>query len=199
MVYGFVKQSGGHVRIDSEIGRGTVVEIYLPLASTQDVDPPPVRQTAELSRGGESILMVEDHAALLELTELQLTALGYRVRTAENGAAALLLIESGLEIDLLFTDIVMPGGMSGYELAARACAFRPGGFKVLFTSGFAGDAKGAAAFSGYAPLLPKPYRKYELANAMRDALDRPPETNGVPVRPKGDGATVTSAPASLSV
>ena len=115
MVYGFVKQSGGHIRIYSEVGHGTTIKLYLPPARGQ-VEAAPAA-AAPLPRGAETIMVVEDDALVRNFVTTQLQSLGYKTVAAANGPAALNLIEGGQEFDLLFTDVIMPGGMSGRELA----------------------------------------------------------------------------------
>jgi PAS domain S-box-containing protein len=172
MVFGFIKQSGGHISVYSEPGFGTTFRLFLPRMTEESSSV--VENSAEpLMHGrGETVLVVEDNAALRRVVTRQLGELGYRVLEAENAAAGLRLMERE-NIDLLLTDIVMPGGTNGRELARRARQRWPG-IKVVFTSGFSegrlsGDAGQLAAC---APLLSKPYRKEELANAAREALDR---------------------------
>ncbi|MEW6146386.1 MAG: ATP-binding protein, partial [Pseudomonadota bacterium] len=170
MVYGFAKQSGGHVSIYSEAGLGTTVRIYLPRASTgqSHVDLPEGEDTAP--RGYETILIVEDDPFVRSSVIRRVEALGYRVVAAVNGKDALQQLRSDPSIDLLFTDIVMPGGMSGWELADQARRVRPG-LPVLFTSGYALETlveQGRA--QAQAIVLTKPYRKVELAQRLRDAL-----------------------------
>jgi len=170
MVYGFAKQSGGHVSIYSEAGLGTTVRIYLPRASTgqSHVDLPEGEDTAP--RGYETILIVEDDPFVRSSVIRRVEALGYRVVAAVNGKDALQQLRSDPSIDLLFTDIVMPGGMSGWELADQARRIRPG-LPVLFTSGYALETlveQGRA--QAQAIVLTKPYRKVELAQRLRDAL-----------------------------
>ena len=172
MVYGFVKQSRGHVQIYSEVGHGASVRLYLPRAH-QDAeaaaDPPPA--TLPLAHAGERILAVEDNPDVRKVVIAQLGELGYRVVEAANGEAALKLIESGAAVDLLFTDVVMPGGMTGYDLARAARRLSPD-LKVLLTSGFpkapGHDPSGADEFRH---LLIKPYRRAELAAKIRAVLD----------------------------
>lgn len=172
MVFGFIKQSGGHIGVYSEPGIGTTFRLFLP-RMTEDV---PAREesgaTPLLHGRGESVLVVEDNAALRRVVTRQLGELGYRVLAAENAAAGLELLDRQ-SIDLLLTDIVMPGGINGRELARRARQRWPG-IKIVFTSGFSearlnGDAGPLAACT---PLLSKPYRKEDLASAAREALDR---------------------------
>ncbi|HEV8679654.1 MAG TPA: response regulator [Stellaceae bacterium] len=123
-----------------------------------------------LPTGGEAILLVDDNAALRRVTVRRLAALGYRVQDAENGAAALAIIDSGAHLDLLFTDIGLPGQMNGFELANQARQRRPG-LKVLFTTGYGNFVRqngDAADQSEY--LIRKPYRSDELAAKLRAAL-----------------------------
>jgi CheY-like chemotaxis protein len=180
MVYGFVKQSDGHVRIYSEPGIGTIVRLYLPRA---DAAPVRARQTAEaaaeLPRGEETILVVEDDGMVRAHTGAQLAALGYVVVAAENATEAMARAEDGLVPDLLFTDIVMPGGMNGFELAERLRERWPR-LRVLYTSGF---AHGAAPLDQQVPakyMLSKPFRRRDLASRVRQVLDEPgtSETSG---------------------
>ena len=172
MVFGFIKQSGGHIGVYSEPGIGTTFRLFLP-RMTEDV--PIVEESAAtplLHGRGESVLVVEDNEALRRVVTRQLGELGYRVLAAENAAAGLELLDRR-SIDLLLTDIVMPGGINGRELARRARQRWPE-IKIVFTSGFSearlnGDAGPLAACT---PLLSKPYRKEDLASAAREALDR---------------------------
>ncbi|WP_246708803.1 MULTISPECIES: PAS domain S-box protein [Bradyrhizobium] len=170
MVYGFAKQSGGHVSIYSEAGLGTTVRIYLPRANTggSQADLPDGEDTAP--RGYETILIVEDDPFVRSSVIRRVEALGYRVVAAVNGKDALQQLQGDPGIDLLFTDIVMPGGMSGWDLADQARRLRPG-LPVLFTSGYALEtlvAQGHARPQSI--VLTKPYRKVELAQRLRDAL-----------------------------
>jgi PAS domain S-box-containing protein len=179
MVYGFVKQSSGHVTLYSEPGLGTTVRLYLPAAAGSAPERP-VEEEADddaAAGGRETVLVVEDDVFVRAYAIATLTSLGYRVVSATNGPEALSLLEGGAKIDLLFTDIVMPGGMKGWELAARARRLRPA-LKVLLTSGYAIETLAAR---GHARpemlLLNKPYRKAELARRVREALaaSPPPE------------------------
>ena len=170
MVYGFAKQSGGHVSIYSEAGLGTTARIYLPRANTgrSQSDLPDGEDTAP--RGYETVLIVEDDPFVRSSVIRRVEALGYRVVAAVTGKDALQQLQSDPGIDLLFTDIVMPGGMSGWELADQARRVRPG-LPVLFTSGYALETlveQGRA--QARAIVLTKPYRKVELAQRLRDAL-----------------------------
>ncbi len=169
MVYGFVKQSGGLVRVESRVGRGTTIKLYFPEA--RDARPTSVEhEPAQLARGnGETILLVEDEPALLALAKRLLEELGYRVVSAENGPAALTIVSRGEPIDVLLTDIVMPDGMSGRQLAAEVRARRPG-LPVVYMSGYSDDASDRARGSLDADLVAKPYERSQLASALHDAL-----------------------------
>jgi PAS domain S-box-containing protein len=171
-VYGFVKQSGGHVTIYSEPGRGTTVKLFLPRSApsasawAKERD----RSTAP-PHGSENVLVVEDNPDVRRLVRRQLTELGYTVHEAGHGPEALRLLHSPLPVDLMFTDVVMPEGMTGYELAAAAREFRPS-LKILFTSGYTAIGAGQEHDSrAGGPLLSKPYRKRDLAHFVRAALD----------------------------
>ncbi|MGF1628993.1 MAG: PAS domain S-box protein [Kiloniellaceae bacterium] len=172
MVYGFAKQSGGHVKIYSELGHGTTVRLYLPRAGAgqrhEDLRAP---QRAGAITVDARVLVVEDDPEVRRVAVSHLLALGYRVIEAENGRAALAYLVHDADIDLLFTDVVMPGGMSGPELAMEARRLHSG-LKVLFTSGYAESAlenKAAAGMAG--ALLSKPYRKDDLERKLHEVLD----------------------------
>jgi PAS domain S-box-containing protein len=168
MIYGFAKQSGGQLRIQSEPGHGTVVRLYLPRAQREEADCDEVADDASLPRGSEVILLVDDNAEMRAVGRRHLESLGYAVAEADSGTVALELLQGQDRYDLLFTDIVMPAGITGYQLAAAARRLRPT-IKVLFTSGFAGPG---TENDPVRPLLCKPYRKQELAIAVRAALAR---------------------------
>jgi CheY-like chemotaxis protein len=171
-VYGFIKQSGGHVRIYSEVGVGTVVRLYLP--RSRDIAVPVVAAPVELPTGSETILLVEDDALVRAYASAQLAALGYRVVVAEDARRAIEMVEQGCVPDLLFTDVIMPGGMNGRQLVVQLRRRHPG-LKVLYTSGYAHDAMTGEA-AGAAPvthLLGKPYRRRDLATKVREVLDEP--------------------------
>ncbi len=174
MVYGFAKQSGGQARIQSEPGNGTVVRLYLPRAIVAEVAPGAAPATgAELPKGKETVLFVEDDPMVRQYTGQQIVGLGYKVITAENAVEALVLVETGAAPDLLFTDVVMPGGMNGRQLALRLRQRWPN-LRVLYTSGYAHGRltiDGKSVPSKY--VLSKPYRRAELAAKLRDALDDP--------------------------
>jgi len=166
VVYGFVKQSGGHVAIRSELSRGTSVLIHLPRALTELAAGTEASAAPAVRGNQEGILLVEDDAAVGAVARAFLADLGYRVLEASNGERALEILRSAERIDLLFTDILLSDGMNGIELARAAKALRPG-LKVLFASGHAEEALGQQ--NGLEPgmkLLAKPYRKRDLASAV---------------------------------
>jgi len=172
MVYGFVKQSGGHIKLYSEEDQGTTFKIYLPRADRQQ-DAASATAAVTPSNGKETILVVEDDSIVRGSVTTQLKSLGYSVVTATNAAEALALIEDGVGFDLMFTDLIMPGGMNGNQLAKEAAKRRPL-LKVLFTSGY---TENAVVHHGRLDpgvlLLAKPYRKSDLARMVRQALEAP--------------------------
>lgn len=178
MVYGFAKQSGGHVKIHSEMGVGTTVRLLLPRA----------RHGIELDRAtsaigstgkGQTILVVEDHAEVREIVCKQLSTLGYGIIEAADGREALQVLADGATVDLLFTDVVMPGGMSGPELVAEARALRRN-LRVLYTSGFPEASRNGGLCGTGDPLLSKPYRLQDLARRIASAL-KPDATTTTPM------------------
>ncbi|HED16806.1 MAG TPA: response regulator [Gammaproteobacteria bacterium] len=172
MVYGFVKRNGGYIKVYSEPDVGTTIRIYLPRSAASDaVDSVSAGREIKLPGGKESILIVEDEADLLALADGYLEELGYHTRLAENAAQALEILAGGQEFDLLFSDVVMPGGMNGYELVSQVTRMKPD-LKVLLTSGYTAKKithDGLERFS--ANILAKPYRKPELAQRIRLVLD----------------------------
>jgi PAS domain S-box-containing protein len=173
MVYGFVKQSNGHVSIYSEPGLGTSVRLYLPIAESlaASAAAPAPREAAKTPRGDERILVVEDDPFVRSHTIASLESLGYRVSVASDGREALALLQGGARPDLLFTDVVMPGGISGWDLAQQARALVPG-LLVLFTSGYPSESlTSRGALSADEMIVSKPYRLAELAKRVREALD----------------------------
>lgn len=171
MVYGFVKQSQGHVKVYSEPGQGTTIKMYLPRATSK---PPAQRDEDGIAppavRGDEVILLVEDDELVLPYAEAQLRSLGYRVITARNGDQALETLQQHPEIDLLFTDVMMPGGMNGRQLADAAVALRPE-LRVLYTSGYTENAIiHHGRLDPGVQLLSKPYTRAALARKVRAAL-----------------------------
>ncbi|MHC6151104.1 CHASE3 domain-containing protein [Bradyrhizobium elkanii] len=168
MVYGFVKQSGGHIKIYSEEGHGTTIKLYLPPARGQvEVEPPPPEP---VRRGSEVILVVEDDQLVRNYVVTQLGSLGYKTIAVPDARAALALVDKGEKFDLLFTDVIMPGGMNGRQLADEVQKRRPG-IKVLYTSGY---TENAIVHHGRLDegvlLLAKPYRKAQLAGMLQQAL-----------------------------
>jgi PAS domain S-box-containing protein len=175
MVYGFVKQSNGHVSVYSEPELGTTVRIYLPVLTNGAAKPNESSEATESSSSrGENILIVEDDPFVRSYAVMCLRSLGYTVIPAIDGADALDKIHSELDIDILFTDIVMPGGVSGWELADAALLKRPN-LRVLLTSGYALDTiAGRSRAREELPVLTKPYRKAELARRLRDVVEATP-------------------------
>jgi len=169
-VYGFVSQSEGEVRLESEPGVGTTFLLLLPASAERAETPRRDVRAASLVGGSEKILVVEDDPTVLALTLDVLTGLGYDVISATNANEALETIRSNTEIDLLFTDVVMPGGVNGLTLARSAREVRPG-LRVLLTSGFVGE--GRIIEGREFPLLDKPYEAAVLSSTLRKLLDRP--------------------------
>src|SRR5450631_3025951 len=170
MVYGFVKQSNGHIRIYSEEGHGTTVKLYLPQAAELADAPPADAGICELEGGDESILIVEDDTLVREYVVTQIGRLGYDTLAAGNAAEALAIISGPERIDLLFTDVIMPGTMNGRQLAIEAQTRRPG-LKVLYTSGYTENAiVHHGRLDAGVLLLPKPYLGSDLARMIRTAL-----------------------------
>jgi PAS domain S-box-containing protein len=172
MVYGFVKQSNGHVKIYSEDGHGTTVKLYLPKAQGDEANEASSQHRHETSNQGgtESILVVEDDALVREYVVAQLKSLGYRVASAENASQALSRLEEDATIDVLFTDIIMPGPMNGRHLANEAVKRKPS-LKVVFTSGYTENAiVHQGRLDAGVVLLSKPYRKSDLARIIRQAV-----------------------------
>ncbi|QYF93695.1 response regulator [Massilia sp. PAMC28688] len=169
MAYGFAKQSNGHIKIYSEVGEGTTIRIYLPrtgAALTQHQES----ASQDIVGGSETVLVVEDDAAVQATVVEMLLGLGYKVLKASHAAEAMDMIEAGAAVDLLFTDVVMPGPLRSPDLARRASALLPG-LKVLFTSGYTQNAivHGGRLDPGIA-LLSKPYRRDQLARKVRAVL-----------------------------
>ena len=170
MIYGFARQSGGELKIYSEPERGTAVRLYLPVSSAPaDSDGRKFAVEEMPLADGETVLVVEDDDEVRRVVQRQLRELGYMVLSAGDGREALRRLDEH-RVDLLFTDIVMPGGLTGVELGARAAMKRPD-LRILYTSGF--TRAGGAELSESQLLLSKPYRKRELAVSVRNALDAP--------------------------
>jgi PAS domain S-box-containing protein len=169
MVYGFVRQSGGYLKINSEVGIGTTMRICLPRATGEDEPVAPEAPRTSLPTGHETILVVDDSAEMRQVAERHLRFLGYSVLSAEHGPAALALLRTDTPVDLLFTDIAMPEGLTGFQLAEAACRMRPR-LKILFTTGYAGTQDTPGAPDWHARLIRKPYRRPDLAEKIRTAL-----------------------------
>jgi PAS domain S-box-containing protein len=171
MVYGFVKQSGGHVHLYSEVGHGTTVRIYLPVHEAGGDAEETLLEPEDLRANSERVLVVEDDERVRRVSVRRLTELGYLVTEAESGPAALTRFRRGEPIDLLFTDVIMPGAMTGIELAQIVRARWPT-VKILLTSGYAESAiaKGAVLAEDI-DWLAKPYRTIDLARKLRALLD----------------------------
>jgi len=172
MVYGFVQRSNGHAKIYSEPGIGTTIRCYLPHSdAVSEGRTLPIDEANQLPRGHETVLVVDDEEDLLELAQLHLEELGYTVVTAANGHQALAMLAENACVDLLFSDVVMPGGMNGYELAEHAVA-NHSGLEVLLTSGYTQKAAGHNGQARFAVnQLSKPYTQTELAQKVREVLD----------------------------
>jgi len=174
MVYGFVKQSNGHVSIYSEPGLGTTVRLYLPAVTTGRATSPETPDPEHPPSRGEVVLIVEDDRFVRSYAVMCLRSLGYIVVAATDGGEALQMLDGETSIDILFTDVVMPGGISGWELAEAATHKRPE-LRVLLTSGYALDTiAGRSRGRSHLPILTKPYRKAELARKLRDVVESPP-------------------------
>jgi PAS domain S-box-containing protein len=171
MVFGFVKQSNGHIKIYSEEGHGTTVKIYLPRATGLAETPLESLAPSSIQRGDEMVLVVEDDPLVRRYVITQIESLGYKTLEAGNASEALEIIDSHDHIDLLFTDVIMPGSMNGRQLVDAALLRRPG-LKTLFTSGYTENAiVHHGRLDTGVRLLTKPYRKSELARMIRLALD----------------------------
>ncbi|QRN93593.1 response regulator [Archangium violaceum] len=191
MVYGFVKQSGGHIKLYSEVGHGTTIKLYLPRAlEAESADAKVV--TGPIMGGTETILVVEDDAEVRATVVEMVTELGYRVLKAVDAQSALVILQSGVPIDMLFTDVVMPGPVRSPELAKQARTLIPD-IEVLFTSGYTENAivHGGRLDAGV-QLLSKPYSREDLARKLRQLLDNrqqrlavrgPPRAASTPTTP----------------
>jgi PAS domain S-box-containing protein len=173
MVYGFVKQSGGYVALDSEVGAGTTVKIYLPRLeeSGGDAAEEEEEEPAAVGGGTETMLLVEDDPDVRNVVLKMLGRLGYRAAEASDGKAALALLRGGIAVDLVLTDVVMPGGVDGWDLAQILWRERPG-LRILFMTGYTDNAiLQRANMDSRVRVLSKPFRQRDLAAAMRAALD----------------------------
>ena len=172
MVFGFMKQSGGHITVYSESGKGTTFRLYLPRVRTPSAAREERSEQPASLGGSETILVVEDNAGLRRIVVRQLGEAGYRVLEAPDAEAAMTIIDLPEPIHLLLTDVVMPGAMDGRDLARVAVARRPL-LRTLLTSGFPDARWGGSASRTGSRLLSKPYRKEELRRAVREVLDEP--------------------------
>jgi PAS domain S-box-containing protein len=175
MVYGFVKQSRGHVKIYSEVGHGTTIKIYLPTATADAAEQTAHLADETVAGGSETILVVEDDPAVRKLATGTLESAGYQIIEAADGKAALRVLDGDSPIDLLFTDMIMPNGIAGQELLALARRRRPC-LKALFTSGYSEHLlKGGENGPQEVPFLEKPYRRTRLLSMVRTMLDAKPD------------------------
>jgi CheY-like chemotaxis protein len=172
MVYGFVKQSGGHVKLYSEPGYGTTVKMYLPSAADRpQADERLIIDTTRLDTGTERIALVEDEDLVRRFAELNLRSLGYEVTSFANGPDLMRAMDAGLRFELLFTDIVLPGGMNGRDIAEEVVRRAPG-TKVIYSSGYTDNAiVHHGRLDDGVNLLNKPFRKAEMARKVREVLD----------------------------
>ena len=170
-VYGFVRQSGGEVRVRSVIGEGSCFGVYLPITektATPSMAKPP---DANLDARALRILLAEDDASVAAITEAMLVDLGHDVIHAASAADALRILRSTEPVDLLLSDVVMPGGMNGVDLAREAVVLRPN-VRVLLNSGYAGESLDAELLSGALPFLRKPFHEAELAEMIDKLFGR---------------------------
>ena len=192
-VYGFVKQTGGHLKIYSEVDEGTTIKLYLP-RELGDVFSQP-RQAAALALAGtETVLLVDDDEIVRATVASMLESLGYEVLTASSGVEALSILENGTAIALLFTDVVMPGPISGRKLAERAVEINPA-IKILFTSGYTENSiVHHSRLDTGVEFLSKPFDRERLAVKVRRVLDGPAKKTG----DSGPNGTGGQAPTDLS-
>jgi PAS domain S-box-containing protein len=202
MVYGFVRQSGGHIHIESEVGRGSTIKFYLPRSTRSEDDLTETDETP-VTGGSEVILVAEDDEHVRETVVAMLSDLGYRILKAKDAQSALSIVESGMPIDLLFTDVIMPGSMKSTELASKARERMPH-LAVLFTSGYTEDAfSGSAGLGDSIELLTKPYSREALARKLRqmlaNAAQRSPQMLASPYSPTPRQPRVPSNPIRILV
>jgi CheY-like chemotaxis protein len=179
MVHGFVKQSGGHIRIYSEIGQGTTAKIYLPRDTTHageaaavPAENSPSPEIPLRAQSGETVLIVEDNDGVREYATAVLAELGYWVLGATDAVAALEILDTSPQIDLLFTDVVLPGGINGRLLADRVREKRPY-LPVLFTTGYTQNAiVHQGRLDANVHLLSKPYTQQDIARKVRELVGR---------------------------
>jgi len=170
MVYGFTKQSGGYVTIDSEVGKGTNICLYFPKGAEQTNSDDVKTAVSPTSQPGEgTILLVEDESDVLDFTTHLLTKMGYKVQTARHGAEAILMLDGITDLDLLMTDVIMPGGINGKELAEEARTKFPD-LRILYVSGYAPEDLQHEVTGPNTDFLPKPYQKENLAKKLAALL-----------------------------
>jgi PAS domain S-box-containing protein len=174
MVYGFVKQSNGYLSMNSFVGVGTMISMYLPRAVDEAEESPPATRTENEVRGSGRILVVEDNDLVRSQVAVQLQALGYDVVQAENASDALVVLMSGGPFDLIFTDIVMPGGMNGYQLATEARKLMPD-IHILLTTGYSDQmVKNLSGLDPDVSLISKPYHRRELSLKLQELIGAQP-------------------------
>jgi PAS domain S-box-containing protein len=195
MVYGFVRQSGGHIKVYSEVGSGTTFRIYLPRVHQVEAQPIDTRNKP-ITGGTETILIVEDDLAVQAMAVDMLTSLGYKVLRAVDGQSALSILRSGISVDLLFTDVIMPGPLRSTELARQAQVMLPE-IAVLFTSGYTRSAivHGGKLDPGV-ELISKPYQREDLARKVRMVLEK--KKKEVPQEAAGDGLPAVAVAAAVA-
>jgi len=171
MVYGFAKQSGGHVSIYSELGKGTTVRLYLPRTPEAETRTGAEKTSNSLPRGqGETILVIEDDTEVRSLAVQMLSSLGYQSKAVADASQAHEVLADGAGIDLVLSDVVLPGGTSGADFAEQACSIYPG-IKIIFMSGYPAEAATRNGFiDSDSVLLGKPFERRQLAEALRQAL-----------------------------
>jgi CheY-like chemotaxis protein len=180
VLYGFVHQSGGHVTIESAVGKGTTVSIYLPRAAAEQNARPdlPKRPVSEADSAGETVLLVEDNDDVRAVTARRLRRLGYTVVAAENGQRAIEILKTDTALDLVFSDIVMPGGVSGFDLAQWVRKNRPE-LPILLTTGFAEEMEKADEIGlRGVDIVRKPYESEVLRAALRKVLTASKQAKG---------------------
>ncbi len=171
-VYGFVKQSGGEVQVESTLGRGTCMSVMLPLqASESQIAQQRAVATQSFTRALH-VLLAEDDSSVAAITQAMLVDLGHEVTCAANAEQALQALQSDSDVDVLLTDVLMPGGMNGVELAQEAVKIR-NGLSVLLCSGYAGEALDQSIARGEWPFLKKPFQRHELADALECLASQP--------------------------
>ena len=169
MVYGFVRQSDGHVDIESAPGEGTVIRLFLPRAERAEQPKPAPKPSGVVPAGrGETVLVVEDDAKVRQVTVSTLVSLGFNVREAENGDDAVAMLEKDSDVALLLSDVKMPGALTGTQLARKVSDDWPS-IRVLLTSGYIDDENDVGQFS----FIAKPYRVTELAEKVDALLNAP--------------------------